>query len=107
MTSSRSGAMPRSVVIRLWQRNGSAPQPDISRFLEMRTESALNCPVAGIRIRADRRMAETQTTQPSLLLRIRSPQDAQSWSSFEATYRPLVFGFLRRRGLQDADAADL
>jgi RNA polymerase sigma-70 factor (ECF subfamily) len=52
-------------------------------------------------------MAETQTTQPSLLLRIRDEQDAQSWSSFEATYRPLVLGFLRRRGLQEADAADL
>ena len=52
-------------------------------------------------------MVETQTTKPSLLLRIRDEQDDQSWSSFEATYRPLVLGFLRRRGLQDADAADL
>lgn len=41
------------------------------------------------------------------MLRIRDERDVESWSSFVATYRPLVFGFLRRRGLQDADAADL
>jgi RNA polymerase sigma factor (sigma-70 family) len=52
-------------------------------------------------------MSDTQTTHPSLLLRIRDVRDADSWSSFVATYSPLVQGFLRKRGLQDADAADL
>lgn len=52
-------------------------------------------------------MTDSQTTQPSLLLRIRDERDADSWSQFVATYRPLVMGFLRKRGLQDADAADL
>ncbi len=52
-------------------------------------------------------MIDSQTTQPSLLLRIRDQRDADSWSQFVAAYRPLVIGFLRRRGLQDADAADL
>jgi RNA polymerase sigma factor (sigma-70 family) len=52
-------------------------------------------------------MTDTQTTHPSLLLRIRDVRDADSWSNFVATYAPLVQGFLRRRGLQDADAADL
>jgi RNA polymerase sigma-70 factor (ECF subfamily) len=52
-------------------------------------------------------MAASQPTQQSLLLRIRDERDAESWSRFVAIYSPLVYGFLRKRGLQDADAADL
>ena len=52
-------------------------------------------------------MAASQPTQQSLLLRIRDDRDAASWSRFVAIYSPLVYGFLRKRGLQDADAADL
>lgn len=52
-------------------------------------------------------MTETQTTHPSLLLRMRDERDADSWAQFVATYSPLVRGFLSKRGLQDADAADL
>ena len=46
-------------------------------------------------------------TQPSLLLRIRQPADADAWRQFVELYAPLVYGFLRKQGLQDADAADV
>ncbi|MBS0201635.1 MAG: sigma-70 family RNA polymerase sigma factor [Planctomycetes bacterium] len=46
-------------------------------------------------------------TQPTLLLRIRDAQDHEAWGRFVDLYAPLVYGFLRKRGLQDADAADL
>ncbi|MCI0360919.1 MAG: sigma-70 family RNA polymerase sigma factor [Planctomycetaceae bacterium] len=46
-------------------------------------------------------------TQPSLLLRIRRPADAEAWRQFVDLYAPLVYGFLRKQGLQDADAADV
>jgi RNA polymerase sigma-70 factor (ECF subfamily) len=52
-------------------------------------------------------MADTASTRPSLLLRIRDPGDRQAWNEFVEVYAPLVYGFLRRQGLQDADAADL
>jgi RNA polymerase sigma factor (sigma-70 family) len=46
-------------------------------------------------------------TSPSLLQRIRDPGDAASWKVFVDIYAPLIYTFLRRRGLQDADAADV
>jgi RNA polymerase sigma-70 factor (ECF subfamily) len=52
-------------------------------------------------------MSAELLTQPSLLLRIRQPQDAAAWRQFVQTYAPLVYGHVRKRGLQDADAADV
>ena len=46
-------------------------------------------------------------TQPSLLLRIRDASDAESWRTFVSIYAPLIYRSCRRRGLQDADAADV
>ncbi len=46
-------------------------------------------------------------TRPILLARLRDPADAAAWREFVDLYAPLVYGFCRRRGLQDADAADL
>jgi RNA polymerase sigma-70 factor (ECF subfamily) len=46
-------------------------------------------------------------TQPTLLVRIRDPHDAEAWQRFVDLYGPLVYHFVRQRGLQDADAADL
>ena len=46
-------------------------------------------------------------TRPSLLIRIRDPQDAESWRSFVELYTPPVLRYCRLRGLQDADAADV
>lgn len=48
-----------------------------------------------------------QQTRPSLLLRLRDADDAEAWRTFVKIYVPLVYGFARRHGLQDADAADL
>src|ERR1700674_1586490 len=53
------------------------------------------------------RMSEALGTRPSLLIRIRDPQDREAWRQFVALYAPLIHGLARGRGLQDADAADL
>lgn len=46
-------------------------------------------------------------TRPSLLIRLRTPDDTEAWNQFIDLYAPLLYGFFRRRGLQDADAADV
>ena len=46
-------------------------------------------------------------TRPSLLLRIRDSGDAEAWRTFVDIYGPVIFRYCRRRGLQDADAADV
>jgi RNA polymerase sigma factor (sigma-70 family) len=53
------------------------------------------------------RMEQTPTTRPSLLLRLRDPHDERAWREFTDVYAPLVYRLARRKGLQDADAADL
>src|SRR5262249_52941712 len=53
------------------------------------------------------RMADVPPTRASLLVRIRDARDAAAWGEFVDLYAPLVHGFARRQGLQDADAADL
>ncbi len=40
-------------------------------------------------------------------MRLRRPEDAESWRTFVDTYGPLLYHYCRRRGLQDADAADV
>src|SRR5687768_11644609 len=52
-------------------------------------------------------MGDMPLTRPSLLVRIRNPMDADAWAQFVELYGPVVYHFSRRRGLQDADAADL
>ena len=52
-------------------------------------------------------MGDMLLTRPSLLLRVRDHQDHQAWGQFVELYAPLVYQFARKRGLQDADAADL
>jgi RNA polymerase sigma-70 factor (ECF subfamily) len=41
------------------------------------------------------------------LLRLRDAHNAEAWEQFVDIYTPLVHGFCRRRGLQEADAADV
>ena len=53
---------------------------------------------------ADRSCLETR---PSLLVRIRDACDADAWRTFVTIYAPVVYRYARRRGLQDADAADV
>jgi RNA polymerase sigma-70 factor (ECF subfamily) len=52
-------------------------------------------------------MAEIPLTRASLLVRLRDPQDQAAWREFVDLYAPLVYGYARKQGLQDADAADL
>jgi RNA polymerase sigma-70 factor (ECF subfamily) len=52
-------------------------------------------------------MADALLTRASLLARLGDPEDRAAWQQFVELYGSLVYGFARRRGLQDADAADL
>jgi RNA polymerase sigma factor (sigma-70 family) len=52
-------------------------------------------------------MADTPTTRPSLLVRLRDARDVDAWRQFVELYGPIVYRFARRHRLQDADAADL
>jgi RNA polymerase sigma factor (sigma-70 family) len=46
-------------------------------------------------------------TRPSLLVRIRDAGDDAAWVTFVTIYGPLVYRYACRRGVQDADAADV
>lgn len=46
-------------------------------------------------------------TRPSLLIRIRDPQDRLAWQEFETLYRDVVLRMAMRHGMQLADAEDL
>jgi len=52
-------------------------------------------------------MAEFPSTRASLVVRLRDRLDESAWREFVCLYAPVVYRFARRRGLQDADAADL
>src|SRR3954447_24581317 len=52
-------------------------------------------------------MLDAPPTRASLLVRIRDGRDHEAWRQFVQVYAPVVYGFARKRGLQDADAADL
>jgi RNA polymerase sigma factor (sigma-70 family) len=52
-------------------------------------------------------MTELPATRTSLLVRLRDPDDKEAWRQFVGLYAPLIHGLARKRGLQDADAADL
>jgi RNA polymerase sigma-70 factor (ECF subfamily) len=52
-------------------------------------------------------MPEIPATRASLLLCLRDPHDESAWTHFVELYAPVVYGYARKQGLQDADAADL
>lgn len=52
-------------------------------------------------------MTESHVTQPSLLVRVRDARNQKAWCEFVEIYSPLVYGFARKHGLQDADAVDV
>ena len=52
-------------------------------------------------------MNEPPITRPSLLMRIRDPQDRIAWDQFVDIYAPVIHRFAGKNGLQDADALDL
>lgn len=52
-------------------------------------------------------MHQWPETNESLILRVKDPADAASWSDFLSIYRPVVVRMACGRGLQHADADDL
>lgn len=50
---------------------------------------------------------DSPLTRASLLVQIRDAANAVAWKEFVELYGPVVYGFARKRGLQDADAADV
>ena len=52
-------------------------------------------------------MPNTPVTRPSLLLRVRNASDDDAWREFVELYTPVLYAYLKRRGLQDADIADV
>lgn len=46
-------------------------------------------------------------TRPSLILRVRDPNDADAWNQFATLYRPVILRLARRKGIQAADAEEL
>lgn len=50
---------------------------------------------------------DSPLTRASLLVQIRDGGNQAAWQEFASLYGPVVYGFARKRGLQDADAADL
>ena len=50
---------------------------------------------------------DSPLTRASLLVQIRDVGNHGAWQEFIQLYGPVVYGFARKRGLQDADAADL
>jgi RNA polymerase sigma factor (sigma-70 family) len=52
-------------------------------------------------------MTQLPTTRFTLLARLGEPANQAAWEEFVAVYEPAVYGFARKKGLQDADARDL
>jgi RNA polymerase sigma-70 factor (ECF subfamily) len=50
---------------------------------------------------------DSPLTRASLLVQLRDGGNQAAWQEFVNLYGPVVYGFARQRGLQDADAADL
>lgn len=50
---------------------------------------------------------DSPQTRASLLVQLRDGANHGAWQEFINLYGPVIYGFARKRGLQDADAADL
>jgi RNA polymerase sigma-70 factor (ECF subfamily) len=53
------------------------------------------------------RAGDSPETRASLLVQLRDGTNHSAWQEFVKLYGPIIYGFARKRGLQDADAADL
>lgn len=49
----------------------------------------------------------SESTESSLLVRVRDPGDDQAWRAFDRKYRQLILRYCRGRGLQQSDAEDV
>ncbi|WP_198953697.1 RNA polymerase sigma factor [Rhodopirellula sp. MGV] len=52
-------------------------------------------------------MTDSPVTRATLLMRLRDANDYEAWEDFLRDYGPMLYRFVRSRGLQDADAADI
>lgn len=52
-------------------------------------------------------LGSTLQTRPTLLFRVRVPQDSASWGEFHRLYRRLIYGRARRAGLSHEEAEDV
>lgn len=52
-------------------------------------------------------LGQSPETRRSLLIRVRDINDHVAWQEFVSIYAPLIHAYAMRRGLQDADAADV
>ena len=52
-------------------------------------------------------MTDSSPTRASLVFRLRDRADTAAWSQFVRDYGPMLYRFVRSRGVQDADAADI
>jgi RNA polymerase sigma factor (sigma-70 family) len=52
-------------------------------------------------------VVETPLTRMTLFTRIKDDSDVDAWRELVRFYGPVVYGFARKRGLGDAEAADL
>src|SRR6478609_2427932 len=50
---------------------------------------------------------DSPLTRTSLVLQLRDVGNHAAWQEFSRLYGPVIYGFARKRGLQDADAADM
>lgn len=46
-------------------------------------------------------------TRLTLIARVRNADDSEAWAEFVTLYTPIIFGFLRKRGLSSADSEDV
>jgi len=52
-------------------------------------------------------LTDAPTTNASLVLRLRNRDDEAAWCEFVQIYEPLIYGLIRHKGFQHADAAEL
>ena len=48
-----------------------------------------------------------ESTRPTLLERVRDPRDTAAWREFDRLYSPLIFRYVVRQGVRNADAEEL
>jgi RNA polymerase sigma factor (sigma-70 family) len=68
-----------------------------------RSDSRIRMVRSGATVAVD----DSPLTRASLLVQLRDGTNHLAWHEFMQLYGPVVYGFARKRGLQDADAADL
>jgi RNA polymerase sigma-70 factor (ECF subfamily) len=53
------------------------------------------------------KLSSMDSTRYTLIQRVRDPQNQQAWAEFMALYEPLLFSYVKKKGLGDTDAQDV